>query len=58
MHIHTDEFVLREAHSSRWAEEGSVVVGVVYQAGPALASAPLCPAVLWADTDLLSGMSL
>ena len=58
MHIHTDKFVVREAHSSRGAEEGSVVVGVVYQAGPALASAPLCPAVLWADTDLLSGMSL
>ena len=58
MHIQTDKFVVREAHSSRGAEDSSVVVGAVYQAGPALASAPLCPAVLWADTDLLSGMPL
>ncbi len=58
MHIRTDEFVVREVHSFRGAEDGSVVLGVVYQAGPAFASAAPCPAVLWADTDLLSGMPL
>ena len=38
-----------------------MIISVTYVrpcTGPALASAPLCPAVLWADTDLLSGMPL